>query len=228
MGVTVIWYNNRMVKPLLVMDFDGVWNPLNKFLVWTGVSDPSDEERYYRTSPFWKLIAAPVDDSVFFAPDMEEITKFEGKKVTIQAASELVANVNGLIDQSKVDYMWLTTWKANSDTVLNPFLGLHVDNHRWIPPTKESGSRFFIDKYDVKQQGKWLALQNFYESFKSEIDRPPLIWVEDVTTIGKDNLADKTNTIVSDVLNVPSLVLATDPENGISRKQWEAIENWAS
>lgn len=215
------------MKPLLLMDFDGVFNALNAYWVWVGEGKPNELDYLSKEPPNWELRTDEVDNDLFFAPDRQVIVPFDDFKVQVQWSTELVRNINQLIVHNLVDFVWLTTWKEQTDTVLTPLLGLDIDTGRWVPSTVNSGNRFFMDGHDYNQEGKWVALQE-YMNINYPDERPPVIWFEDVTTVNKDNHAYPDNTLVSDVLNTPALVFATDPDNGVSREQWFAVEKWVT
>lgn len=213
------------MKPLLLMDFDGVFNALNTYWAWVGEGKPNELDYVYQQPPNWELKTDEVDGSLFFTPDREVVVPFDDFKVKVQWSTELVHNINRLIAYDLVDFVWLTTWKEQTDTVLTPLLGLDIDLGRWVPSTANSGRRFFMHNYDHNQEGKWVALQE-YMDINYPDERPPIIWFEDVTTVNKDNHEYPENTLVSDTLRTPALVFATDPANGVSREQWSAVEKW--
>ena len=163
------------VKPLLIMDFDGVWNALNRQEVWIGENKPGELDMIFPDPKNWKLETLPISNETHFTPDEDAVVKFDGKKVYVQWSTELVKEVNALIEEGTVDFLWLTTWKEKTDTILNPMMGLNVSEGAWIKPTRNSGSRFFVTSYDFYQVGKWVALKDFFAGIP-ESHRPPIVW----------------------------------------------------
>lgn len=214
-----------MVKPLIVFDFDGVFNPLNRHLSWIGEGSPTEIDHIYPTTDKWEVVEDAISNETHFTPDNEEKVSFEGKSLFIRWSSELVTNVNEVIDSGQADFLWLTTWKGATDTVLNPTLGLHVGSGQFLPPNHRSGNRYFVTSYDYYQVGKWLVLQDYFATLPVE-ERPPLVWFEDVATTYMNNFDEPELTQVSDELQVPSLVFKTDSNTGISRKEWAAAVSW--
>lgn len=215
------------VKPLLIMDFDGVWNALNRERVWIGEHSPTDLDYALPDPKMWKMESYPVSNETYFSPDRNELVDFEGREIRIQWSTELVGEVNQLIKDNKVDFLWLTTWKGYTDTTLNPVMGLNVPTNSWVKSSSRSGSKFFITSYDYYQAGKWLALQDYFATIPLD-RRPPVIWFEDVTTIGMSNFKNDNVKVVTEELKVPSLVFQTDPKNGVAREEWEYAKKWIS
>lgn len=214
-----------MVKPLLVFDFDGVFNPLNHYLEWVGEGKPTELDYIFQTTGKWKVSFTEVSNETHFAPDRTEKVEFEGKPVHISWSTELIAEVNNIIASEVADVMWLSTWRDKTGTVLNPTLGVNLSVDAWVPPTHRSGNRYFTDSYDYHQRGKWFALQDFF-ALMPTAEKPPVAWFDDVATLGLENFEETTNNVVSNDFNVPALVFLTDPESGISRAQWAAMLNW--
>lgn len=219
--------------PLLFMDFDGVWNPINSYRVWCGEGEPTDLDyavaESFGDSKNWRTEQYPIDNETHYTPDRNKVVKFQtSRAVFIQWSTELVEEMNQLIHSQALEYWWLTTWKHDAELILNPEMKLDAKPTNWIDEPVSTYSRnFFIDHYDHLQTGKWLALKEFYQKIPKN-QRPPFIWIDDVATAFYENAYNPTNKRASEELGVECLVIQTDQVHGISREQMSMVREFIS
>lgn len=169
-------------KPLLILDFDGVINPMNFQKEWIGETAPSQIDLIYKQGSNWRLFREEIDTEYFFGNDntAEVQDTATSRTYNIQWGSQLIAAINELIEVENLRPVMLTTWKDDSVNILNPLMGLNI--HEFIPPTSTSGDRYYVSDYDKYQTGKTIALQEWLKSEYGEGAVPPIVWFDDVAT----------------------------------------------
>jgi hypothetical protein len=141
------------VKPVIACDFDGVLNPINKHRVYVGSDTYSVLSEVFPKAGDWAIKKQEIDPTIFFAPDNEETVSWsETRKIQIQWSSELVNEINKLIDSDKVTFLWLTSWRHRAEQILAPVLGLHSKPNHWVEFSDSTRNDFQPGKEDALRQ----------------------------------------------------------------------------
>ncbi|MBT1181195.1 hypothetical protein JS531_04245 [Bifidobacterium sp. CP2] len=163
------------VRPLVLIDFDGV---INQF--------PDEKVRRRRNSTDWMRPEDPrialYSPENWFTPDRKETVfiRFQGR-FRILWSSELVDRLRTL----DADILWLSTWQPYTD-LLNLHLGVDWETIRWYNPVTGEGRR----------TGKRRAVLNHLRYGR------PIVWIDDEETTYDAGLAIAGNDPQAPVLAV--------------------------
>ena len=200
--------------PIMYCDFDGVINALNRFPEWNDPnSKPTELDYIFQDPTKWHVETYPVPNDTHYAPDNEQEVEFRGRQYIIQWSSELIEELNSIINSQKINFVWLTTWKEYTDSLLNDLLGLNVLTGSWLNFPQRGGGF----------SGKLEALIDLTSTVPNS---PPFVWVDDEDTRGLENHDNPENTRLADMTGTKTLVIQPNPDYGISRKEIESIKKF--
>ncbi len=219
-------------KPVVVCDFDGVLNALNKHLEYVG-EEPFDVlKEIFPKQNDWKVVVSEIDSKIYFAPDNEKLVDFPAyngtRQVRIQWSSELVAEINKLIDSDEITFLWLTSWRHRAEDILAPTLGLHSRPQYWLDfgdstrhdyqPGKGDaierlyGSmilpqhKFRSTEYNSERLQKWhddgtiAKYETEWEAYTNSPKKGKLVWIDDAATHFVENLNHPANKIAKEMI----------------------------
>lgn len=192
------------MKPILFADFDGV---INAFIY---------DDRI-------------VSEDTHFALDTVDYAVSLGKKYTLNFSSELVNQFRDLIVDDAVKWLWLTTWRDEAVTNLNPVLGFPEGKAGYLPwqdttistTNPQIGKYFGLNDYILEQEDRGLLLPG-----------TPIIWVDDVATMGFADLSEtdiqrlQNNPYPQPMFHYPTLIIKPDMRWGISRAEMQQIHDF--
>ena len=215
------------MKPILFLDFDGVLNAFPHKFNWVGERPLNGHQGADFNDPKnWELEVLKPNVETHFELDVNTTAEHNGHTYKITYSSELVESLRKLIVEDKIKLVWLTSWREASETKLNPMLGFPKDKVGFLAWQSTSISP------RNPQIGKYYGLCDYIEKREKEnlIDKgTPLIWVDDLATVGFANLSPneikyRKKNESSPLDNYPSLVLTPDEKWGISRKELRSIQ----
>lgn len=210
------------MKPILFCDFDGV---INQFPYrWEKETDGShDKEIEHAGSTNYGFFHDDFDDDRFFRADEFVMLPTYKGTFAISWSSEMVERLRNLILEDKVDFVWLTTWREEAVSLLNPLLGFpqHVNYLYW---TRKMS--------DYSHAGKGHAVMDYFSSYPEQAGRK-MVWIDDVATRNYCNWREGDGFMENkkaEHVGFPDskLILLTDEYYGISRAEMKAIESFVS
>jgi len=215
------------MKPIIFLDFDGVINAIPRERIYVG-PEPADILDMY-PSKNWEWKDVTPDLETHFELDQITTAHTNGRDYKITYSSEVVAALRELIVEDKVQFIWLTTWREDAMSKLNPILG--------FPNDKTSSLQWFDTSisHTNPQMGKYYGMIDYFEKLERDnvdLDGTSIVWVDDVATIGFVDLTDKEKKFriehyaASPVLLYPSLVVKPDMHFGISRAELKSIQDF--
>lgn len=144
-----------MTHNYFLFDFDGVINPLNRYLFGK------------------EVITVPIDRLGGFTPDNEDEIYvpglFTGTDIAkIHWSSELITELDSLNTETS-SVIWASTWLQNALSLLNPRLGVNWDTITFVGNKGVS----------VEQIWKFFALENLAASIP---EGSVIHWVDDIAT----------------------------------------------
>lgn len=194
------------LTPALYLDFDGVINafPDNKVLRRGGIGhtgwlkDDDPRKQLYSEARAFRL-------------DGNKQARTNRGRYRIHYSTTITDGLKAMAETGRISLHWLTTWQDYCENTLNPLLGWdgrYITTEYWYDP--ETGAR--------RKTGK---RRTVYEAIRRR-DRP-IIWVDDeecydARLIEIEALQPKW----------PVLMIRPDERIGISRRQWELIQRFAS
>ena len=193
--------------PVVFFDYDGVFNPLNVVDQWVGEGEPSTLDYVFRDPKKWEVVELPVDGSTHYNPDCTGEADHEDRTYVVKWSSELVEELNWLVSSSKVQVVWLTTWRQDVNTLV-PLMGLET-GVTWLPWRKSGAG--------VQTVGKAQALAEFLDVFKTVHGQEArYVWVDDQETGAF---------LPPSSLKLPyrGVILQPQSEYGLSRAQGETM-----
>lgn len=215
------------MKPILFLDFDGVINALPYKRNWIGPDGVGLYDPELNNPKNWEYITLTPNEETHFPLDTVKKATHRGREYTITYSAELVDALRELIVEDKVHFIWLTTWREATQTELNPMLDFPADKAGWIEWQDTNLS------YDNPQLGKFWGLCDYIERREREgsLEKDtPLMWVDDVATIGFNNLSDYEMEYrkkhPTPLERYPSLVLTTNADFGISRAELKSLQSF--
>jgi hypothetical protein len=206
-------YKEDGVDLFLVLDYDGVLNPS------------------YTSGTYGKAYFMPDNrDRVPNADYKREVRRWgeyhdpyryrEPKSYAIQWSKELVGNFNQLLKDSRILVVWLTTWRAEMETVTYRLNMRAKREMVYLPWGTGPGEKY-------NQRFKSSALTRFMAGVNADEESAParMIWTD-------DRLFDPTEGIDSDTPTLPlgdgnSLLVSPNEMYGISRAEWSLISDFA-
>lgn len=208
------------MKPIIFCDFDGV---INQFPYrWVKESDGShDKEVEYGGHTNYGFFHKDFNDEKFFRAD--EFTMMPTHKGTfaLSYSSEMVDRLRKLIVDDLVHFVWLTTWRAEAVSLLNPLFNFpeHVNYLEWSNKMSDHNHAF-----------KGYAIFDYFDEHPDERERK-IVWLDDVATRGYANWREgegfgSASLEAADNLPDNRLVLLTDGLYGISRAEMNMIEEF--
>ena len=210
-----------MSKPILFCDFDGV---LNTFpYKYHRINDEFERENYaadgleilQHGANEYALQRYPIDEEQYFRADERFIAAAGNGSFIIHYSSEMVDRIRNLIDTGKIEFVWLSTWRAHTIT-LNEHLNFR--NVSWLDWEQKMS--------DYNQVFKKVAIRDYF----TENEPRPFIWLDDVATIGSVNFPEEDDGWDANPLfkkyDLPSLIIKPFEQFGISRVELDAIEKF--
>jgi hypothetical protein len=181
------------VELFVVEDFDGVVNT------------------FYRNGTMPKR---------FFADQTRRYSSAAGIKYLLQFSRELVENLNKLYEDSRVQVLFLTTWRGHMQSVVDVLERTFAREPLFMNWGSDD------DQFD--QTKKYEAFNNFFHSEKFYESSAKAIWVDDYV-LSPQGLRDAGRVSPFDYDEFYSKVLTIAPceDFGISRENWAEIEEYA-
>jgi hypothetical protein len=226
-------YNPNL--PFWFCDVDGVINAIPFERKWVGTDEQAKDTFELMDRNNWALERLHPNLETNFELDNEIVLEFDRndeyqgildpKLVTlkIRYSTELITQIRDLIVDNKINFVWLTTWKRQAVTKLNPIFG-------FPPETPYLEWRTDGDDGQYNKIGGILDLYDDYKRTNPEETPQPFIWVDDVVTkdyvtTEKDKSRNYNNVLTSHTSNA-NLVIQTDPFWGISRDEMNRIQEF--
>lgn len=217
-----------MTRPIFFCDFDGVLNAFPFEDVWTGPDDITSYDKVMHHPEYWEKQRLLPNLKTHFDLDKEIVIEdSNGVRHKIIYSSELIERIKNLIHMNTLEFVWLTAWREQTQTLLNPLFDF---------PVTTPYLHWYSRRSDYNEFGKTEAITQAFEAHP-EANDIPFVWVDDVATKNKQNLDTTRPNFVDNQRNyhrsefskIPAekLIIATDPRWGISRKELAAIENFA-
>lgn len=219
------------LKPLLVLDIDGVINRIPFREIYVGPNcdceqpshwpyrckhllDPSNWEvqRTELSELLFDDVPATIDEGV----ELGHVNRGTGEleSVSVWVSEELADSIRGLYNSGAVDIVYMSLWRENSQ-FLNGFLGLPIPHIR------------ITQKFTESEQS---AKRNSLVKFLREVARansgvlPPLGWADDVATApeyGKPIESILGKMLKGNGLQLPAAhIIHTEITEGLTRKNW--------
>lgn len=210
------------MKPLMFVDFDGV---INQFPYrWEKESDGSHQrEVTHGGYTNYGFFHNDFDGEKFFHPDEFVMLPTSKGTFAISYSSEMVSRLRSLVVNDTVEFVWLSTWREEAVSLLNPMFGFpeHVNYLYW--QTKMS---------DYGHAGKGHALIDYFANYPEKMERRT-VWIDDVATRNYFNWREGEGFIKNnqaDHVGLPEskLILLTDEIYGLSRAELDAVEAFVS
>lgn len=206
------------MKPILFCDFDGV---INQFPYrWEKETDGShDKEIEHGGRTSYGFFYDDFNDEKFFRADEFAMVSTSKGAFPISYSSEIAERIKRLIVDDVVHFVWLTTWRDEAVSLLNPLLGLpeHVNYLHWTQKMS-----------DYNHAGKGHAIMNYFGQNPEQAERS-MVWIDDVATRNYYNWRESNGFVNNNKDNHvgfpdSKLILLTDEYYGISRAEMQAIE----
>lgn len=210
------------MKPILFCDFDGV---INQFpYLWKQETDGShDKVVEYGGQMNYGFFHKDFDDDKFFRADEFVMLPTHKGTFPISYSNEMVDRLRSLIVDDKVHFVWLTTWREEAVSLLNPMFDFpeHVNYLHWQRRMS-----------DYNHAGKGHAIMDYFGSYPEQSERK-MVWLDDVATRSYENWREGEGFVTASGFNqeeLPAdrLVLKTHDAYGISRAEMDFIEAFVS
>lgn len=201
------------VTLFLVLDWDGVFNPFNWKHVFKRSYFHPDVKYLHYPNPDWKVV--PLGSS----------EKEEPKSYRIQWSTELAGEISSLIQDDRVQVIWLTTWFGNVGSLASK-MGIHSKREMFYLPWGGTGEFKRDQFYKAKALGRFLAGVNT-ERMNSETKKAQahMVWVDDfVLNSSRPNYRD--GLPLPEFDDSTSLLLAPNENYGISRAELALMEDF--
>lgn len=207
-------------SPYLFLDFDGVFNAVNRELTYVGENPLTELSMIFRNPKDWVVETFEVNGDTHYVPDREAKAELNGKTFTIQWSEEMVDEMNSIIGLGIVRPILLSTWKEVGAKTVMPLIGLNLKPGDWLD--------FHYSGMNPYEAGKYLALYNLYAGLAREgSPTPPFVWVDDVATHYFCNVDNPENTILQDEFGVSEcLIVKPKTRQGISREEMSRIKSF--
>lgn len=219
----VVYYNGLELignKPYLFLDFDGVFNALNKEAVYVGKEPLSELKMIFRDPKDWAIETYPISEAYHYPPDNEATVELNNKEFLVQWSSEMISDLNEILSSDKVVPIILSTWRQVGAETIMPLMGLNVPASNWLDFNNSSLNAF--------EAGKFMALDNLYKGLSREGNpTPPFIWVDDNATHYYHNLYNPAEQLIAQEWGaLDSLIIKPDARTGISRYEMLRIKEF--
>lgn len=206
------------MKPILFCDFDGV---INQFPYrWAKETDGShNREIVHAGQVNYGFFDKDFDNKKFFTADEFAMLATHKGTFAISYSGEMIERLRKLIVDDLVHFVWLTTWRNEAVSLLNPMFGFprNVNYLEWDNKMSDHNHVF-----------KGFAIMDYFDAHPEQSERK-MVWLDDVVTKYSANWEEYKGFVEpldSERFKLPknNLVLYTDEKYGLSRAQMEAVE----